>query len=323
MQISRLIASSFMALACLSIGDAGAQTGQQIRMIVPYVPGGGTDTLARLLAPAIGEEFGQQVVVDNRAGAGSTIGTQLVARAAPDGRTIGMIDAAFISNPGLYSKLPYDTLKEFVHVVLVASSPLVLAVHPDVKATSVSELIALAKATPGKLTFGSAGRGGGTHLAGEQLRMAGSVNITHVPYKGAGQQVTDLLGGQTTMGFFVPSVAKGHIESGRFRALAVTGSKRVDLFPNVMSFTELGLPSVDASGMNGIVAPAGTPRDIVMRINGAVVRALQTPDMQKRLRDTGFQSVGGTPEDFSRMLQTAIPKMTEVIRAAGVKLDDQ
>ena len=313
----------FMALACLSIGGARAQTGQPIRMIVPYVPGGGTDTLARLLAPAIGEEFAQQVVVDNRAGAGSRIGTELVARAAPDGRTIGMIDAAFVSNPGLYSKLPYDTLKDFVHVALVATSPLVLAVHPDVKATSVSELLALAKTSPGKLSFGSAGRGGGTHLAGEQLRMAAGLDIVHVPYKGAGQQVTDLLGGQTTMGFFVPSVAKGHIDSGRFRALAVTGSKRVELFPNVTSFAELGLPSVDASGMNGIVAPAGTPRDIVMRINGAVVRALQGADIQRRLRDTGFQAVGVTPEDFSRMLQSAIPKMTEVIRAAGIQIDDQ
>lgn len=312
-----------VALACLAAGGVGAQTGQQIRMIVPYVPGGGTDTLARWLAPAIGEAFGQQVVVDNRAGAGSRIGTELVARAAPDGRTIGMIDAAFVSNPGLYSKLPYDTLKDFAHVVLVATSPLVLAVHADVKATSVGQLVALAKASPGKLSFGSAGRGGGTHLAGEQLRMAAGIDVVHVPYKGAGQQVTDLLGGQTTMGFFVPSVARGHIESGRFRALAVTGAKRLELFPEVASFAELGIPGVDASGMNGIVAPAGTPRDIVMRVNGAVVRALQGPELQKRLRDAGFQAVGGTPEDFSRMLQDAIPRMAEVIRAAGIKLDEQ
>ena len=321
MHIGKLVLS-IAALACLSIGTAGAQTGQ-IRMIVPYVPGGGTDTLARLVAPAIGEEFGQPVVVENRAGAGSTIGTQLVARAAPDGRTVGMIDAAFVSNPGLYSKLPYDTLNDFVHVVFVATSPLVLAVHPDVKATSVNELIALAKANPGKLTFGSAGRGGGTHLAGEQLKMAAGIDITHVPYKGAGQQVTDLLGGQTTMGFFVPAIAKGHIESGRFRPLAVTGAKRLDLYPNVPSFTELGMPSVDASGMNGIVAPAGTPREIVARINGAVVRALQSAEIQKRLRDTGFQVVGGSPEDFTRTLRTAIPKMTAVIRAAGIKADEQ
>jgi tripartite-type tricarboxylate transporter receptor subunit TctC len=318
----RKLVLSIAALACLSVGTAGAQTGQ-IRMIVPYVPGGGTDTLARLVAPAIGEEFGQPVVVENRAGAGSTIGTQLVARAAPDGRTIGMIDAAFVSNPGLYSKLPYDTLNDFVHVVFVATSPLVLAVHPDVKASTVPELIALAKANPGKLTFGSAGRGGGTHLAGEQLKIAAGIDITHVPYKGAGQQVTDLLGGQTTMGFFVPAIAKGHIESGRFRALAVTGPKRLDLYPNVPSFTELGMPSVDASGMNGIVAPAGTPKDIVTRINGAVVRTLQNPEIQKRLRDTGFQVVGGSPEDFTRMLRTAIPKMTAVIKAAGIKLDEQ
>jgi tripartite-type tricarboxylate transporter receptor subunit TctC len=322
MHIRRLLCS-IAALVCVSGGSVCAQSAQQIRMIVPYVPGGGTDTLARLVAPAIGEEFGQPVVIENRPGAGSTIGTHLVARATPDGRTIGMIDAAFVSNPGLYSKLPYDTFTDFAHVVFVATSPLVLAVHPDVKASSVNDLVQLAKATPGKLTFGSAGRGGGTHLAGEQFRMAAGIDITHVPYKGAGQQVTDLLGGQTTMGFFVPGVAKGHIDSGRFRALAVTGAKRVDIFRNVPSFAELGLPSVDASGMNGIVAPAGTPRETVMRINAAVVRALQSADIQKRLRETGFQVVGGSPEDFTRMLQTAVPRMTEVIRAAGIKLDEQ
>jgi len=314
----RRFASSIAAFACLSAGVATAQTGP-IRMIVPYVPGGGTDTLARLVAPAISEEFSQPVVVENRAGAGSTIGTQLVARAAPDGRTIGMIDAAFVSNPALYSKLPYDTLNDFVHVVFVATSPLVLAVHPDVKAASINELIALAKASPGKLTFGSAGRGGGTHLAGEQFRTAAGIDITHVPYKGAGQQVTDLLGGQTTMGFFVPAIAKGHIEAGKFRALGVTGAKRLELFPGVPSFAELGMPGVDASGMNGIVAPAGTPRDTVTRINRAVTGALQSAEIQKQLSNTGFQVAGGPPEDFTRMLRTAIPKMTAIIRAAGIK----
>ncbi len=322
MNIRSLIAV-FSSLALIAIGTAHAQSGGQIRMIVPYVPGGGTDTLARLLAPAIGAEFGQQVIVDNRPGAGSTIGTQIVARAAPDGQTIGMIDAAFVSNPGLYSKLPYDTLKDFVHVVMVATSPLVLCVHPEVKATRLAELLALAKADPGKLSFGSAGRGGGTHLAGEQLRTAAAIDILHVPYKGAGQQINDLLGGQTTMGFFVPGVAKGHIDSGRFRALAVTGSKRLEIFPGVASFAEAGYPSVDASGMNGIVAPAGTPRETVMRLNAAVVRALQAPEMQKRLHDMGFQAAAGSPEDFTRMLQAGIPKMTAVIRAAGIQADEQ
>ena len=288
-------------------------------MIVPYVPGGGTDTLARLLAPHIGEALGQAVVVENRAGAGSTIGTQLVARAEPDGHTIGMIDAAFIANPALYTRLPYDTLRDLTPVVFVATSPFVLCVHPDVKAANVQELVQVAKANPGKLTFGSAGQGGGTHIAGEQLRMAAGTEIVHVPYKGGGQQLADLIGGQVTMGFFVPSVAKAQVDAGKLRAIAVTGPKRSLLFPNAPTLSEAGLAKVDAGGLNGLVVPTGTPQEFVAKLNQAVVQALNTESVSRRLHDTGYVPVGGTPQDFENYLRNAIAGMKATIEAAGIQ----
>jgi tripartite-type tricarboxylate transporter receptor subunit TctC len=308
-------------LPLLSFAQTG--TSRSIHLIVPYVPGGGTDTLARLFAPFIGTAFSQSVVVDNRAGGGSVIGTQAVVKAPPDGLTIGVIDAAFVSNPGLYRNLPYDTLKDLQPVVLLATSPLVLCVHPDVKAANVGELVSLAKARPRTFSFGSAGLGGGSHIAGEQFRMTAGIDIAHIPYKGGGQQIADLIGGQTTMGFFVPSVVKGQVESGKLRAIAVTGARRSALFPTVPTFSESGYPGVDASGMNGIVVPAGTPADYVARLNGAVVRALQAEDVRKRLLDTGFEPGGGTPEEFSSYLRTNISKMSATIRAAGIQPLDQ
>lgn len=292
---------------------------QPIQMIVPYVPGGGTDTLARLFAPYIGEAFGQSVVVENRGGAGSTIGTQIIARAAPDGRTIGMIDAAFIANPALYRGLPYDTLRDFKPVVFVATSPFVLCVHPDSKARTVQQLIQLAKAQPGKLTFGSAGQGGGTHIAGEQLRMAAGVDIIHVPYKGGGQQLTDLVGGQTTMGFFVPGVAKPHIDAGRLRPLAVTGHERSSLFPDVPTLADAGLSQVDAGGLNGIVVPSGTSSDFIARLNRAVDQALKSEAVSRKLTESGYKPMGGSPQEFEAYLKSAISRMKAVIEAAGIQ----
>ncbi len=315
----RLLSAGSAAILLPGTLLAQSADSRPIRMIVPYVPGGGTDTLARLLAPYIGEALGQSVVVENRAGAGSTIGTQMIARAAPDGRTLGMIDAAFIANPALYVGLPYDRLQDLRAVVFVATSPFVLCVHPDVKARTVKELVQLAKAEPGKLTFGSAGQGGGTHIAGEQLRLAAGVDIVHVPYKGGGQQLTDLVGGQTTMGFFVPSVAKPQIDAGRLRALAVTGTERSTLFPDAPTMADAGLGQVDAGGLNGIVVPAGTSGDFIGRLNQAVDQALKGHAVSRRLIDSGYKPVGGSPREFEDYLKAAIPRMKAVIEAAGIK----
>jgi tripartite-type tricarboxylate transporter receptor subunit TctC len=261
------------------------------------------------------------VLVENRAGASSTIGTQLVARAAPDGTTIGMIDAAFTTNPTLLAKLPYDTLKDFEPVVFIATSPLALIVHPSVPANTVAELMALARAKPGTLTYGSAGNGTGVHLAGEQLRVVAGVDMTHIPYKGAGQSVAELLGGQITMAFTTPLNARPHHAAGKARALAITGAKRSVAMPDLMTFAEAGFPSVDAITMNGFILPAGTPPEIVQRVNAAVNRALRTPELQARLRDGGFDIAGGTPQEFGAFVRSEIAKWAKVIKAAGLKID--
>ena len=318
-----LITASLVVIAAAHCGIVGAQTQitRPIRLIVPYVPGGGTDTLSRLLGPFISDEFGQQVVIDNRAGGSSTIGTQIVARATADGHTIGMIDAAFVVNPSLLGKLPYDTLKDFTPVVLVATAPLVLVVHPAVPAKSVRELVALAKTQPGKLSFGSAGNGTAVHLAGEQLRSVGAVDILHIPYKGAGQSLTELLGAQITMVFATQSGIKPHVVSGRLRALAITAPKRTQAMPDVTTFAEAGYAAIDAVTINGIVAPAGTPKDYVGRVNAVVNRALKRPEMQAKLVDLGFETAGGTPEEFAAWIRTEIVKWAKVVKESGAKAE--
>jgi tripartite-type tricarboxylate transporter receptor subunit TctC len=285
------------------------------------VPGGGTDTLSRLLGPYLSDEFGQQVVIDNRAGGSSTIGTQLIARATPDGHTIGMIDAAFVVNPSLLGKLPYDTLQDFTPVVLVATAPLVLVVHPAVAAKSVRELIALAKSQPGKLSFGSAGNGTAVHLAGEQLRAVGGVDIQHIPYKGAGQSMTELLGAQITMVFATQSGIKAHVATGRLRALAITSPKRTQAMPDVMTFAEAGYAAIDAVTINGILAPANTPKDYVQRVNAVVNRALKKTELQAKLVDLGFEVAGGTPEEFAAWIRTEIVKWAKVVKDSGAKAE--
>lgn len=324
MRIAMTIMTMASAVGLLAAGAAAtAQTKitRPIRLIVPYVPGGATDTLSRFLGPFIGEEFGQQVVIDNRAGGSSTIGTQMVARAAPDGHTIGMIDAAFLINPSLFDKLPYDSLKDFEPVVLVASSPLVLVVHPGVAATSVKELVALAKAAPGKLVFGSAGNGSAVHLAGEQLRASAGINVVHVPYKGTGQSFSDIIGGQLTMLFTTQATGKPMVAAGRVRALAITSPKRTQVMPDLMTFAEAGYPAVDAATINGLLAPAGTPKDYVRRLNTAVVRALKTRAMQDKLMELGFDVVGNTPEEFGVWIRREMVKWDKVVRDAGVRIE--
>lgn len=310
-------------MMCVGIAaePAAAQTviNRPIRIIVPYVPGGGTDTLARQIAPYLAEEFRQQVLVDNRPGGSSTIGTQLVAKAPPDGEIIGMIDAAFVINPSLFEKLPYDAQKDFAPITLIALSPLVLLVHPTIPARSVKELVALARQLPGGIHYGSAGNGTAVHLAGEQFRAVTGSKIEHVPYKGSGQAITDLLGGQIEMAFTVQSAAKPHMLAGRLRALAITTPKRTSVLPEVPTFTEAGYPGVDAKSINGLIAPRGTPRDYISRVHRTVVQALNRRELQDRLNDLGFERVGNSPEEFSAYIRTEIVKWGGVVKASGAK----
>ena len=317
-----VIAAASIAFALVPIvASAQGKLTKPVRLIVPYVQGGGTDVLARMLAPYLAEDFGQQVLVENRAGGGSTIGTQVVARAAPDGYTMGMIDAAFVTNPSLVAKLPYDTLKDFEPVVFVARTPLVLMVHTSIAATHVKELVAIAKAKPGQLAFGSAGNGTGVHLAGEQLKLTAGIDLIHIPYKGTGQAVTEFLGGQTAMIFTIPLNARAHAATGRARPLAITSAKRSPAMADVMTFTEAGFPAIDAHTINGFVLPAGTPPEFVQRVNAVVNRALKTPELEKKLYELGFESVGGTSAEFTAWLRAEIPKWSQIIKDAGVRIE--
>ena len=312
-----MVALSFVVAS----GACVAQTAitRPIRLIVPYVPGGGTDTLARLVAPYIAQGFGQQVVVDNRAGGNSTIGTQIVAHATPDGETIGIVDAAFVSNPSLSDKLPYDTLRDFSPVALIASAPLALIVAPAVEAKTVKELVAAAKAQPDRLTFGSAGAGSATHVAGEQFRAVTGIDIVHVPYKGSGQSIIEVLGGHIAMAFSGLSTAKPHTSSGRLRALATTGAQRTQVMPDVPTFAEAGYPGVDTTTLTGIIAPVRTPRDYILKLNAILMQALTTPQLRARYHDLGYEASANTPDEYAQRIRVEIDKFGKIIKSSGAR----
>ena len=305
-----------IASALLLTAPALAQTKhtRPIRLIVPYVPGGGSDTIGRILAPYITDEFGQQVVIDNRGGANSTIGTHLIARAAPDGHTFGMIDSAFVINPAVQDKLPYDTLKDFSPIALVRAAPLVLLTHPSMPVTNLKEFIAYAKARPGKLTYGSAGTGSGQHMAGAQFHKAAGLDIIHVPYKGSGQAMADLLGAQIALMYITQSVANPHIAGGKLRPLAISSAKRSRFNQDVITFAEAGFPSVNAVTINGIVAPAGMPRDVVQRLNALVTRLLKSRELEKKLPDLETEGDPFTPEQFGAWIRAEVEKWQKVLK---------
>jgi tripartite-type tricarboxylate transporter receptor subunit TctC len=311
----------FALLLIPAMASAQVYPAKPIRVIVPFAPGGGTDILTRVISPKLGDALGQQIVVDNRAGAGSTIGSELVVKAAPDGYTLLMVDTSFTTNPSLYSKLPYDSARDFTPVSLLASAPVILIVHPSVPVKSVKEFVALAKAKPGQLNFASGGPGSSTHLGGELLKSVAGIDLQHIPYKGTGPAVADVLGGQVVMMFAGISSVKQHVAVGKLRAIAVTGDKRSPAMPEVPTFIESGLRGVDSGTYWGCLAPAGTPRDIVNRVSAAMAGVLKLPDIRDRLIDLGFDPIGGTPEQFAATIKSETDKWARVIRAAGVRLD--
>lgn len=293
-----------------------------VRFIVPFAPGGSTDTLARTLGLRLSEAFGQQVVVDNRAGGNGNIGTEIVARAVPDGHTIVL---GYIANlgigPSLYAKLPFDPLKDFAPVTLLAVSPNILVAHPAVPARTVKELIAYAKANPQKVNYASAAVASLGHLAGELLNSSAGIQMQHVPYKGSGQAVIDLLAGQVQVMFSGMSSVMPHIRAGKLRPLAVTGAQRSAATPEVPTIAESGYPGFEASAWYGVLAPAGTPKPVVARLNAEILRALKIPEVRERLENVGFEIVGGTPEAFGAYMKSEIAKWARVVKASGVKAD--
>lgn len=311
------------ALACAAqLAFAQTYPTKALRLISPYPPGGGTDATARAIAPKMSELLGQQVIIDNRPGATGNIATDITAKSNPDGYTILMgTIAALAINPSLYEKLPFDPLKDLLPVTRAVDSTNVLVVHPSVAAKTVKELIGLAKAKPGALNCGSSGVGGAGHLALELFNLQTATKITHIPYKGGGPAMTDLMGGQIQLIFATAASAVGPIKSGKIRALAVTTLKRTALLPNLPTVDELGLKGFDATTWHGLVAPAGTPKDIIETLNIATTEALKDPATQKALLDLGVDVIGSSPKEFEDYIKSEIPKWTAVVKASGAQID--
>lgn len=310
------------AIALVLAGSAVAQTypARPIRLLVPSTPGGSVDTLARTIGPKLTERWGQQVVVDNRPGAGGAIAGELVAKAPPDGYTllIGTI-ASLATNVSLQKKLPYDPVKDFAPVTLVATQNLMLLVHPSVPAKSVKELVRLGKAQPGKLSFASAGNGTGGHLSGELFKMLAGIDMLHVPYKGVAPALVDVVSGQVSMTFASILTSLPQVRANRLRALAVTGGKRSVAAPELPTMQEAGVKDYESATWYGIVAPAGTPQDVVNKLNTEIVAILKHPEMNDRLSKEGADPVGNSPQDFGRFIRSEIEKWRKVIRTAGIQ----
>ena len=297
-----------------------------LRWIVPFPPGGSTDGFSRPLAAKLSELLGQPVVVENIGGAGASIGSDRIAKAAPDGYTIGLATTgSHAINPHIYgAKLPHDTIKDFTHIALAVSYVNVLVVNPNVPAKSVAELIAYAKANPGKVSFGSAGNGSSNHLSGEVLKVLTKAPMEHIPYKGSGPAMTDVMAGNITFMFDVLITSIPQMNAGRVRALAVTSAKRSPYVPEVPTMDESGVPGYNEAGSDlwfGIVGPAGIPRPIVARLNEKLIEALRAPDMRQRVRIQAFDLWTSTPEEFSAVLKADHAKWGKIVRAAGARID--
>jgi tripartite-type tricarboxylate transporter receptor subunit TctC len=288
---------------------------------VGYAPGGATDLAARLIAQKLQEAWGQPVVVENKPGAGSNIGSEQVARAAPDGYTLLMGTIANATNMSMYRNLNYDTLRDFVPVSQVMSAPSVLVVAPAAPFGDLAALIAAAKARPGTLTFASSGAGGSPHLAGELLKLRAGIDITHVPYKGAAPALTDVVSGVVSMGFMTALSAVPHMQSGRLRPIAVAAERRLQQIPSVPTMAELGLKDFEVSSWSGLFAPARTPPEIVARLQREVSRILSLPDVREKFAAQGAEPVGSSPEQFRAYVRAEIDKWAQVVRASGARAD--
>jgi len=313
-----------VALALLGIGVQAADDypSKPIKMVVPFPPGGTTDILARIVGQELSKAWGQQVVIENRAGAGGNIGSDIVAKAAPDGYTLlmGTVGTHGI-NMSLYKKMPYDAVKDFQPITVVAAVPNILVVHPSVPVHSVKELIDYAKKNPGKLSFASSGNGTSIHLSGELFKTLTGVQMTHVPYKGSAPAITDLLGGQVHLMFDNMPSAFPHVQAGKLRALAVTTAQRAAAAPDLPTIAEAGVPGYEATSWFGVLAPAGVPRPIVDKLYREIARILKDPQVSKEMRARGAEPVGNTPDEFAAYIKAEIEKWRKVVAASGAQVD--
>jgi tripartite-type tricarboxylate transporter receptor subunit TctC len=301
-------------------GWADTYPDRSLRIVVPFSPGGSTDILARQLAEQMRIGLRQPVVVENKPGAGGTIGSDFVAKAEPDGYTLLFVPGAHTINPSLYPKLTYDTLKDFAPVAKIADVSTMTVVHPAVAAKSVGELVALAKANPGRLNFGSAGAGTVTHMTGELFKSMSGADIQHIPYKGSSQALNDLLGGQVQVMFANFPGTLQHVQSGRLRAVAVNGSTRSSLLPDTPTVSESGLAGFNANTWYGVFAPAGTPKPIIKVLNQEIRRALESPELRQTIISEGGQPIGGSPEELGAFVRNDMAKWADVVKRTGAQL---
>ena len=315
--VAALLAATITPAAA---GEAAWPT-RPVRMIVPFAPAGPTDVIARVVAQKLTETWGQQVVVDNRAGAGGNIGMGLAAQALPDGYTVLFVSSSFVVNPSLYAKIPYDPYKTFIPVTNAAASPNVFTVHPSVPAKSMQELVALAKANPRKYNIATPGVGTTPDLGAELLRMTTQADIVRVPYGGAGPAVAAVVGNQVQIGCTALPPTTPHIQGNRLRALAVTSVKRSAALPDVPTIGEAGFKGQEGDTLQGVLLPAGTPRAIVTRLHSDIVRALAQPDTKERVAALGFDVIASSPEEFTAQIKAEIAKWGKVVKAAGLKAD--
>jgi tripartite-type tricarboxylate transporter receptor subunit TctC len=324
MRARRFLLGLLTGMMCL--GTALAQSIQSypskpIRFIVPYAPGGSTSHVARLVATKLTESWGQPVLVDNRGGANTVIGTEAVARSAPDGYTIGLATSTLATLPHLIASLPFDPVKDLAPVASLIATQLVLVLHPSVPANNVKEFIALAKARPNQLNFAAVGTGSSTHLAGEVFKSVTGVKMQHVAYKGTAPALTDLIGGQIQLNFDTPVTSIPHIRSGKLKAIAITGKNRLASLPDVPTFAEAGLPEYDFHIWFGVIAPAGTSKDIISKLSTEIARILALPDVKESLALQGLDPFNLLPDQFGTLLKADLDKYGKVIKAAGIKIE--
>lgn len=311
-----------MLLIAALAGESLAQTSyptRAVRMVVPSSAGGGTDIIARIITPKLSERLGQQVIVDNRPGAGTVIGGEVVAKSPPDGYTLLMGISTLATNPVIYKKMPYDAVRDFAPITQAIAAPNILVVHPSLPAKTVKELIALGRAHPGQLNFGSAGLGTNPHLSMELFLSMAKLKMVHIPYKGSAPAIIDILAGQIAVMAATILTGMPHVRSGRLRALGITGAKRSAAAPEIPTIAEAGVPGYEAIQWYGVLAPANTPKEIIAKLHGEIARILHLPEVKERFVSDGADPVGNTPEEFARYIRAETEKWARVARDAGIK----
>lgn len=318
----RHVAAAYLAASSFAAFAQAVYPSKPVRIIVPYPAGGTTDIIARIAANQLTERLKQSFIVENKAGASGAIGSQAVAQAAPDGYTLVMATASSHGiNSALQKSLPYDAVKDFAPITVVANTPNIIIANPAVPVKNLQELIALAKKEPGRINFGSTSAGGSPHMSAELLKMMAGIDMTHVPYKGAAPMLTDLIGGQVQIGFDNLPSSIGFVKSGKVRALAVTPARRWPGAPDIPTVAESGVPGYEVSGWFGLLAPAGTPREILTKLQGTIAEAVKSPEVAKQLNDLGAEPVANKPEVFAQEIKDDVEKWRKVVKTTGVKLD--